>query len=79
MVDDPELESTVQRIVDVIAQRSPVGVARMKARANDGMEVPLPVGVRMELAASALHEKSQNWREGITAFAEKRTPEFRGR
>ena len=79
VVDDPDLESTVQRIVDVITQRSPVGVARMKALANDGMEVPLPVGVRMELEASALHEKSEDWREGISAFAEKRTPEFRGR
>ncbi|NKQ56959.1 enoyl-CoA hydratase/isomerase family protein [Amycolatopsis sp. K13G38] len=79
VVADDELDEHVQRIADVIAQRSPVGVARMKALANDGLEVPLPVGVRMELEASALHEKSEDWREGITAFAEKRAPEFRGR
>jgi enoyl-CoA hydratase len=63
----------------VIASRSPVGLARMKRLVNDGLQVPTEVGLRMELEQSALHELSDDWREGIAAFAEKREPNFPGR
>jgi enoyl-CoA hydratase/carnithine racemase len=79
VVDDDALVEEVDRIVEVIATRSPVGLAAMKRLANDGIEVPVAVGTRIELEASALHERSEDWREGITAFTEKRTPHFPGR
>lgn len=79
VVDDDALVETVDRLVDVLAARSPVGLATMKKLANEGVDAPAPVGIARELDASALHERSADWREGITAFTEKRTPDFPGR
>lgn len=78
VVDPEELVTAVDRLAAQIAGRSPVGLAAMKRLANDAHDTPLPVAVLRELEASALHERSADWREGITAFAEKRTPEFPG-
>lgn len=79
VVAPEELVPAVDRLAAQIAGRSPVGLAAMKRLANDAHDTPLPVAVLRELEASALHERSADWREGITAFAEKRTPEFPGR
>jgi enoyl-CoA hydratase/carnithine racemase len=79
VVDDDELGAEVDRLVETIAARSPVGLARMKQLIHDGLESSTPAGLRRELEASALHERSEDWREGIDAFAEKRSPHFPGR
>lgn len=79
VVDPEELLPAVDRLAAQIASRSPVGLAAMKRLANDAHDTPQPVAVLRELEASALHERSADWREGITAFTEKRTPEFPGR
>ncbi|GAA4700162.1 enoyl-CoA hydratase/isomerase family protein [Pseudonocardia yuanmonensis] len=79
VVDPDELVPAVDRLVDVIAQRSPVGLAAMKRLANAAEDTPLPVAVTRELEASALHERSADWREGISAFADKRTPHYPGK
>lgn len=79
VVDDDALVDEVDRLSISIAAKSPVGLARMKMLANDALDVPLPIGLRTEVEQSALHEKSEDWREGISAFTEKRTPHFPGR
>ncbi|MCE0764979.1 enoyl-CoA hydratase/isomerase family protein [Pseudonocardia kujensis] len=79
VVEPDELVPAVDALCAVIAGRSPVGLAAMKTLANAAQDTPLPVAVTRELELSALHERSADWREGITAFAEKRTPEFPGR
>jgi enoyl-CoA hydratase/carnithine racemase len=79
VVEPEELVAAVDRLVDVIASRSPIGLATMKRLANDALDTPLPTALTRELEASALHERSEDWREGISAFAEKRIPEFPGR
>jgi enoyl-CoA hydratase len=79
VVPDDELTDEVDRLAAVIASGSPVGLARMKRLVNDALQVPTEVGLRMELEQSALHELSEDWREGIAAFAEKREPKFPGR
>ncbi|TQC45943.1 enoyl-CoA hydratase/isomerase family protein [Rhodococcus sp. WS4] len=79
VVADEQLTTEVDALTQRIAKNSPVGLSRMKMLANDSLEVPTRVGVTMELEQSALHETSADWREGITAFNEKRTPNFVGR
>ncbi|VWD05394.1 MULTISPECIES: enoyl-CoA hydratase/isomerase family protein [Burkholderia] len=78
VTDDAELSQAVGRIVAAIAAKSPIGLARMKALVNDGLQQPMEVALRQELLMSALHEHSHDMREGLAAFAEKRIPRFAG-
>jgi enoyl-CoA hydratase/carnithine racemase len=79
VVDPDELVPAVDRLVETIASRSPIGLAAMKKLANDAHDTPLPAALARELEVSALHERSADWQEGISAFADKRTPDFPGR
>lgn len=79
VVDDDRLEPEVEAIAAQIATKSPVGLARMKMLANAALQVPPDVGLTIELEQSALHETSDDWREGLAAFNEKRPPKYVGR
>jgi enoyl-CoA hydratase len=79
VVDDDGLVGAVDALVETVAARSPVGLAAMKRLANAAHDTPQPVALARELEVSAQHERSADWREGISAFAEKRTPDFPGR
>jgi enoyl-CoA hydratase len=79
LVDRENLAGETQRIVSLLASRSPIGLARMKRLIDDGMEQPKAVSVRYELAMNEIHNLSQDRAEGLKAFEEKRTPRFTGR
>lgn len=79
VADDAEFLQAVSRIVASIAAKSPLGLARMKALVNDGLQQPVEVALRQELLMTALHEHSHDMREGLVAFEEKRAPRFVGR
>lgn len=79
VVDDDQLEHEVDMVAAQIAGKSPVGLARMKMLTNAALQVPQDVGLTIELEQSALHETSADWREGLAAFDEKRTPKYVGR
>ncbi|MEJ2864768.1 enoyl-CoA hydratase/isomerase family protein [Actinomycetospora flava] len=78
VVDDDDLVGAVDELVAVVAARSPLGLAAMKHLANAAVDTPQAVALTRELEVAALHERSADWREGIAAFAEKRTPVFPG-
>jgi enoyl-CoA hydratase len=79
VVPDGELEGAVDALVAKLGKKSPIGLARMKWAVNDGLEQPTATAVRLELALSDAHRYSEDMREGLAAFNEKRAPQFTGR
>ncbi|MEQ9633435.1 MAG: enoyl-CoA hydratase-related protein, partial [Roseovarius sp.] len=58
--------------------KSPAVLRRMKAVANRSMNVDEPAALADEMLNLRAHMRSWDMREGLTAFAEKRKPNFRG-
>jgi enoyl-CoA hydratase/carnithine racemase len=78
VVEDAALESEVQALAERIAEKSPLGLRRMKRLINDGLDMPASLAMQMEKLVSAEHMRSNDAAEGGRAFKEKRKPEFRG-
>jgi enoyl-CoA hydratase/carnithine racemase len=78
VVPSEELEKAAQALADKLAEKSPLGLSRMKQLVRDGLEQPLDVALRLELATLKVHTQSYDMSEGLKAFTEKRKPEFKG-
>jgi enoyl-CoA hydratase len=78
VVPDHELVEFVERLVNKLAERSPLGLARMKQMINDGLDVPWDVAVRYDMLNVEAQAQSEDFYEGLKAFNEKRRPRFAG-
>lgn len=78
VVPDAELSNAVERLVAKLASKSPLGLSRMKQLVDDGLNQPEETALRLELVAFDLHATSDDMQEGLAAFEEKRTPQFKG-
>ena len=78
VVPDGGLGAELDELVGTLAQRSPIGLRRMKRMIDDGLEQSLPAALLYELSFNALHAASHDRMEGLAAFAEKRKPAFEG-
>jgi enoyl-CoA hydratase len=67
------------RVGRAIAEKSPVALRLAKEAVNRAYEGPLRLGVEYERQAFALALSSEDAREGMAAFLEKRPPRFSGR
>lgn len=74
-----DLATEVQRLARRIASRSPLGLRRVKALIDNALLVPPEQALAEEQRQLTLHRSSWDRAEGLAAFAEKRTPQFRGR
>jgi len=73
------LRDTVQEVVNKLVERSPMASKFIKYAVNRGMQVDLYTGIEIEKAASMAHFQTEDAKEGIAAFMEKRKPNFPGR
>jgi enoyl-CoA hydratase len=65
-------------VARAIAAKSPVSVRLAKEAVDAAFEAPLAVGVELERRAFFLARASEDATEGLTAFLEKRQPDFKG-
>jgi enoyl-CoA hydratase len=68
-----------KRVARAIAAKPPVAIRLAKEAVDRAYESPLTLGLEYERRALYLAFASDDAKEGLTAFLEKRPPEFKGR
>jgi enoyl-CoA hydratase len=68
-----------KRVARAIAEKGPVATRLAKESVDRAYETPLTAGLEAERRALYLAFASEDAHEGLTAFTERRTPEFKGR
>jgi len=71
--------SEAKRVAHDIAEKGPVGTRLAKESVKRAYETTLAAGIETERRALYLSLASEDAGEGLTAFTEKRKPEFKGR
>ncbi|SNY95923.1 enoyl-CoA hydratase/isomerase family protein [Halomonas sp. hl-4] len=62
-----------------LAERAPVSMAMLKPLINRAAHTDMPSQLQQELDAVFTCSTTEDWQEGVNAFAEKRVPQFQGR
>jgi enoyl-CoA hydratase len=68
-----------KRAAGEIASKGPIAVRLAKEAVDQAFEAPLSAGIEFERRAFYLARASEDATEGLTAFVEKRAPDFKGR
>ena len=79
LFDDAEARTKTLELASTIATHSPVALQLAKNAVRAALEAPLSAGLRYERELFITAFASEDKREGVAAFLEKRTAEFRGR
>src|SRR5512132_2602385 len=79
LVPADEFEQAVADLAAGLAAGAPLAVAAITRVVNDGLDRSLPDALDRELEEIAPLFASEDAREGMTAFTEKRPPKFSGR
>jgi 2-oxoglutaroyl-CoA hydrolase len=74
-----ELDAAVDRLVSELSALSPLALATAKRVLNQVYDAPLHVGLEIEGYAYGMLRSTEDFREGVEAFAAKRKPKFEGR
>ena len=72
-------EETLKFAEELAQKAAPTAAALAKRLINKGSEVPMDVGLEMESIAMGLLYGTDDLKEGISAFLQKRKPEYPGR
>jgi len=79
VVPAEELEAKTLEIANRIAEKSPIALRMAKEAVKTASRSTLDEGLRREIDLFALCFSSADKDEGVTAFLEKRKPDFKGR
>ncbi len=79
VVPPQDLDRKVDDLLAELLTFSPLALRYAKLALNESLEGPLGSGLRLEGMMYGLLRTSADFREGVDAFAHKRTPRFEGR
>jgi enoyl-CoA hydratase/carnithine racemase len=78
VVPAESLISEVDALAKAIAGKAPVSLRYVKEAINKGLDLTMEQGLRLEADLYFLLHTTGDRTEGITAFQQKRPPEFKG-
>ena len=79
VVASEKLLDTAIEMALMMMSRAPLALEAAIEAVNDGMDLPLEQGLRVEASLFALLYATADTREGLSAFVEKRSARFEGR
>lgn len=78
VVEDEVLLEKASEFVGELATKAPISMALVKRLLNNASHADLDAQLQHELDGVFMCTTTQDWQEGVNAFAEKRSPEFKG-
>lgn len=78
VVEPSELEEAGYRLAAELQKHSPLAMSMVKKVLNRAYEVPLAAGLELEGLAYGFLRTTHDFREGVEAFVEGRSPEYTG-
>jgi enoyl-CoA hydratase len=79
VIEPAKLMDRAMELAQTIASQPPLAVAFAKNAINTGLQVGIDAGLEYERYAAAMLMDTEDRKEGMRAFVEKRRPVFQGR
>lgn len=79
VVPPEKLKSAVEELAKVIMSKPPIAIKLAKELINNSIETDQRTGLIHEAEAFGILTSTEDFREGVSAFLEKRKPEFKGK
>ena len=79
VVAPEELMAEAEKVAKTIASKAPIAIATAKVAINNGFDMDLKSSSRLEVEATTSCFASEDKNEGMGAFLEKRTPEWKNK
>ena len=78
VVEPADLLQTARQVAESMAAGAPIPSRYLKEAVNEGMDMPLKQGLRLEADLNILLQSTKDREEGVRSFLDKTLPSYRG-